>query len=371
MIVLVGESASGKSTIEKLLVGEEYGFNKVVSYTTRPPRNGETDGVDYHFISKEEFNAKYEVGFFAETGAYRDWYYGSAKEDFTDDKVAVLTPHGFRQLKKANSVDIVSFYIKVPRRDRLIKILDRGDNIEEAYRRNLSDVGMFDGIEDEVDFVIENPGYSITPEFMAKKVFFMYQSITKHINKKLTILCDIDGVVDNLVECVLDRYNQKYNDNVKVEDIKEYSMQKYLNDDCKNVFMEFATEELIMQMNTPDNCVNVVTNLMQNHNFYFVSKTAPDHVASKNKWLKSNFPLYNEDMLIVCGNKQLIRGDVLIEDCLDNLNSDVPLNIVFDKPWNKERKDVEYMRVKSWKEITDVINHKFKYEEQQNDCNKT
>ena len=48
MIVLIGESASGKSSIERCLV-EDYGYNKIVSYTTRPPRAGEVDGIDYHF----------------------------------------------------------------------------------------------------------------------------------------------------------------------------------------------------------------------------------------------------------------------------------------------------------------------------------
>lgn len=158
MIVLVGESASGKSSIEKYLV-DNYGYNKTISYTTRSPREGEVDGIDYHFIDKSQFRRLKIQEFFAETGKYNDWYYGTAKKDCTDDKVAVLTPHGLRQLKKINDINVVSFYINVPRRDRLIKILQRGDNIEEAYRRNLSDVGQFDGIEDEVDYVINNYGY--------------------------------------------------------------------------------------------------------------------------------------------------------------------------------------------------------------------
>ena len=159
MIVLVGASASGKSSIERHLVNN-YGYNKVVSYTTREPREGEVDSVDYHFITVEQFKKLKEQGFFAETAIYNNWHYGTAVEDCTNDKVAVLTPHGLRQLKKIDSLDITSFYIDVPRRDRLIKLLQRGDSIEESYRRNVSDVGMFDGIEDEVDFVIDNEGYN-------------------------------------------------------------------------------------------------------------------------------------------------------------------------------------------------------------------
>lgn len=167
MIVLVGESASGKSSIEKLMV-EKYGFQKTVSYTTRLPREGEVDGVDYHYLSERDFMNLKEQGFFAEYATYNGWHYGTAKSDCTNDKVAVLTPHGLRQVKRISNIDITSFYIKVPRRDRLIKILQRGDNIEEAYRRNLSDVGQFDGISDEVDFVIQNIGYSKSVETMTE-----------------------------------------------------------------------------------------------------------------------------------------------------------------------------------------------------------
>lgn len=169
MIVLVGESASGKSSIEKYLV-EKYGYNKIVSYTTRPPREGEVDGVDYHFISVEQFYKLKGQDFFAETATYREWYYGVAKEDCTDDKVAVLTPHGLRQVSKLPDINVTSFYISVPRRDRLIKILQRGDNIDESYRRNLSDIGQFDGISDEVDYIIHNDGYKKSIAEMAEEV---------------------------------------------------------------------------------------------------------------------------------------------------------------------------------------------------------
>lgn len=169
MIVLVGESASGKSSIERYLV-ENYDYSKVVSYTTRDPRKNEIDGTDYHFISESQFFELKEQGFFAETAVYNGWHYGTAKEDCADDKIAVLTPHGLRQINKIDGITVTSFYINVPRRDRLIKILQRGDNIEEAYRRSLSDVGQFDGIADEVDYVIDNVGYNKSIREIAKEV---------------------------------------------------------------------------------------------------------------------------------------------------------------------------------------------------------
>lgn len=173
MIVLVGESASGKSSIEKYLV-DNHGYKKIVSYTTRQPREGEVDGIDYHFITKEQFHKLKEQDFFVETAIYNNWYYGTAKKDCTDDKVVVLTPHGLRQISKIKDINITSFYINVPRRDRLIKILQRGDDIEESYRRNLSDVGMFDGIRDEVNYVINNNNYSRSIEEMSNEILLYY-----------------------------------------------------------------------------------------------------------------------------------------------------------------------------------------------------
>ena len=169
MIVLVGESASGKSSIEKNLV-DNYGYKKIVSYTTRQPRQGEVDGIDYHYISESQFIKLQKEGYFAEVGEYNGWHYGTAKNDCTSDKVAVVTPHGLRQLAKIPNLDIYAFYINVPRRDRLIKILQRGDNIEEAYRRSLSDVGQFDGISDEVDYIVNNKNYIKSIDEMTREV---------------------------------------------------------------------------------------------------------------------------------------------------------------------------------------------------------
>ena len=155
MIILVGESASGKSTIERCLC-DNYNYKRVISYTTRPKREYETDGIDYHYISKENFEEKLKQGFFAEHTMYRDWYYGSAVEDCTDDKVIVANPHGLRQLNKMSNVKAISFYIKVPERIRLIRMLNRGDDILECFRRIFSDQGVFQNVEEDTNYIIEN-----------------------------------------------------------------------------------------------------------------------------------------------------------------------------------------------------------------------
>lgn len=177
MLVIIGESASGKSSVARYFVNN-FGFNNIITYTTREPREGEVNGIDYHFINKSQFEHMSTLGSFAETAEYNGWRYGSVKNDYEDDsdnKVAVLTPHGIRQIRK-NGIDIFVVYIEIPRRDRLIKILQRGDNIEEAYRRSLSDVGQFDGIDDEADLIIKNDGYKKSIKDIASIIYSAYQS---------------------------------------------------------------------------------------------------------------------------------------------------------------------------------------------------
>jgi guanylate kinase len=79
LFVISGPAGSGKSTIVKKLIGTgEFEFS--VSATTRAPREGETDGVQYYFVSKKEFEEKIERGEMLEHAEYVGNYYGTPKE---------------------------------------------------------------------------------------------------------------------------------------------------------------------------------------------------------------------------------------------------------------------------------------------------
>lgn len=128
-------------------------------------RAGETNGVDYHFIDNDTFNDLKQKGFFFEYVQYREWQYGTAANFSKDeDKIIILTPAGARALRRyAKQNDLLDYiriiYLNVDRRSRLVNILKRGDNIEEAYRRSLSDVGQFDSFDKEADKTLHNENY--------------------------------------------------------------------------------------------------------------------------------------------------------------------------------------------------------------------
>lgn len=181
MILLAGKSCSGKDTIQKELI--KMGMNAVVSYTTRPPREGEVDGVAYHFITEEEFLEKEKQGFFAETVSYnvsgdRTWYYGSAVEDLTDDKVFIANPHGLRQVRKIKSLNPIAFYIMADEDTIWNRLRQRGDDAAEARRRLNADDIDFAGIDEDVDFAFRND-MGLTPETLAEMIMYTYRKVNE------------------------------------------------------------------------------------------------------------------------------------------------------------------------------------------------
>ena len=161
MLILVGESASGKDKVRKMLV-KEYGFKPLITYTTRPMRKGEKQHSTYHFISEEDFKKKINNHFFAEWKEYKTtdgvWYYGSALKDYQQaDKntVVILTPGSVKDLQNKNIKTYVT-YIYANLRTRMKRLSLRGDSHDEIERRIKADEYDFQGVEILADHITRN-----------------------------------------------------------------------------------------------------------------------------------------------------------------------------------------------------------------------
>ena len=162
MVTIIGKTCSGKNRIVNDLINN-YGFNQIVTYTTRSPRNGEVNGETYHFVNTDDFMQKMKSGFFAEWKAYTTtegvWYYGTAMGDLekADDKtVVILTPDGYRDIKGKMNCKVVSIYLYANNATIKKRLIARGDDPKEAERRVLHDNEDFKGIENEVDKIVYN-----------------------------------------------------------------------------------------------------------------------------------------------------------------------------------------------------------------------
>ena len=153
ILALFGKSASGKDSIQKWIVSNYPQLtNKIVSCTTRPPRSGEQDGVDYFFLSDEEFAKKVLDGSMLEATSFREWFYGTALDQLNPDKinVGVFNITGVECILDDSRLDVVPVWIHASDKTRLRRSLDREDNpdCKEICRRFLADEKDFDEMDD-------------------------------------------------------------------------------------------------------------------------------------------------------------------------------------------------------------------------------
>lgn len=142
MIILIGPSASGKTEIAKKLIST-FAYKKFVTTTTRNKRVGEIDGVDYYFISVDEFKENLTNNKFIETTIYNNNYYGSFKSEMADNKVLIVEPNGLKAFQSLNDPHIISFFIDSSEDDRYERMLKRGDEINDIKRRLHNDRKLF------------------------------------------------------------------------------------------------------------------------------------------------------------------------------------------------------------------------------------
>jgi guanylate kinase len=143
VFIISAPSGSGKSTLVHRLLQTVPALTFSVSYTTRPPRLNETNGVDYNFISRPEFETRLARGEFLEHAEVFGNYYGTNRETFEQavqqgrDLVLDIDVQGARQLKVAIP-EAVSIFVLPPSRDVLEQRLRaRSQDSEEVIQRRL------------------------------------------------------------------------------------------------------------------------------------------------------------------------------------------------------------------------------------------
>ncbi len=141
VFVLSAPAGGGKTTLANLLLKEVPNLVKITTCTTRKPRPGEKNGVDYFFLSKEEFERKIKEGAFLEYAVVHGNYYGTPKEEVIkeinkgNDVLLVIDVQGMRQIKR-NFKDVVTIFLIPPSFEELInRMRKRGDPEEEIKKR--------------------------------------------------------------------------------------------------------------------------------------------------------------------------------------------------------------------------------------------
>ena len=154
-IIIVGKAASGKDHLAKKLV--ERGFNKDVSLTTRPEREGELDGTDYFFVSERDFDRMESDNQFYESVQFNGWKYATLLESWKRNDVFIMTPSGVNQISKEERKDSFAIYIDIPIEVRRKRLELRSD-ADKVERRIEADEKDFENFTD-YDIRIDNPNF--------------------------------------------------------------------------------------------------------------------------------------------------------------------------------------------------------------------
>lgn len=159
LIILSGKTASGKDTIKSALLKKYPNLKKVITTTSRTPRMGEKDGIDYHFLTRDQFKEKIKQDAFAEYVEYGGNYYGTYKEELeksqNGDYLWKIDPSRAGQIKNTLKNAVV-IYITCDDDVVLQRLKNRGLSKEEIEKRMADDQRIWDQYKDSYDFVINN-----------------------------------------------------------------------------------------------------------------------------------------------------------------------------------------------------------------------
>lgn len=171
IIAIMGKSASGKDSLLKALLQEPQ-FKEakpIISCTTRPIRENEINGTDYHFLTNEQFTNLVLSNRMLEATVFNDWCYGTSIDSLSASgiNIGVFNPEGCEALRQNENITLCLIYIEATDKTRLLRSLNREKNPDchEIVRRFNAD--EMDFCEEEIEylepdiFVTNNEGADI------------------------------------------------------------------------------------------------------------------------------------------------------------------------------------------------------------------
>lgn len=163
MIILTGPSASGK-TAACLYLQSNFNIKKVVTHTTRGIRQGEIDGVDYHFVTVEEFQKMVDNNEFVEHVFYNGNHYGTSRKEVGIDKCMAVELNGAKTYKSFGDPKTVLFYMQLDPETCKKRMEERGDPSDKVAMRLKNDQNSFvltDDMKKMIDCYVDTKNHDI------------------------------------------------------------------------------------------------------------------------------------------------------------------------------------------------------------------
>lgn len=178
--------------------------------------------------------------------------------------------------------------------------------------------------------------------------------------RKLTILVDMDDTIEGLLDAWLAHLNEKYGLSVVKDSITEWDMQKaYPTLTAEQIYEPLRNAEFWKTVKPYEDAIEYLQALIDGgHEIYIVTSSYYDTVKIKfENVLFKYFPFMPYSHVIITAKKQLVRGDVLIDDYENNLIGGSYWGILFDQPHNRgfDNQKHDIKRVYNWGQVFDLI----------------
>ena len=160
------------------------------------------------------------------------------------------------------------------------------------------------------------------------------------MNNKLRICIDLDNILNNLTETLLEFYNRDYQDNLTLEDITEYKMDKFVKKGCK-ITDYFKSDELWMRVLPIKQAQEYLKILNQDYDLRIVTASHLGDMPTKYRWIKVFYPFLKREQIWTVFDKQWIDCDILVDDCEGNLIEGNYYKIILDYPFNRKADDIK------------------------------
>ncbi|MEE4240540.1 MAG: guanylate kinase [Desulfopila sp.] len=161
--ILSAPSGTGKSTVLKKVMSNIQGVAFSISHTTRQPRQGESDGVEYHFVDQPTFTAMRKKNDFLEYAEVHGNFYGTSREgvavqiDSGVDVILDIDVQGAEIIKKSGEIDAAYIFLMPPSLEELEERLrSRGLDSDETIQIRLRNAAGEMKAMDQFDYVIVN-----------------------------------------------------------------------------------------------------------------------------------------------------------------------------------------------------------------------
>ena len=167
MVILSSPSGVGKTTLTKKIQQKHQSFKISVSYTTRPPRSNEVDGVDYKFVKKGQFEELIKENQFYEYAKIFENYYGTLKKNVDEilkknDIIFDIDWQGTKQLSKFKNLNLIKIFLITENKEELKKrLMTRGQNTSEELEKRFNSFDEDIKYWNDYDYILINKNLDV------------------------------------------------------------------------------------------------------------------------------------------------------------------------------------------------------------------